>query len=527
MKPWMDMRSSNGARDATGPAEGWVRKEASGILGLLLVIAGLQWWLGGPEVVRQYDAAVYITGARSLAEGAGYRFVDHVGTPGIGLYPPGHSLGLSMVWRLRPEFPDNLGYLTAWVIGMGCVALGLIYGILRHWEVPRGPALAGVALLGVSPIWIHGHQMLGSDFQFLALSFLAALPWLIQRPRSEKIRWLCTGVAIGLAYLTRSAAQAYGLALCPVAILLFVRRQRIAALALAVPFFVAAISWQMMSTDTVRYVEVFQAHMGNSWESYFRLLLSNGLESLEGLPFWRLFCPYIGFAPGIAQRYGEGLRILVQGFTTGLFLMLLLGMLREALSEKRPSQRCILGFSLVYAGQILVLPVQADHFGRFLMPLSPVFLALAWRMACRSRFSGWIFGPGVAGLMVLNLAYLVPRAGDPYDNKHLGEVREVAEWLRAHTKPDALVVVSWTQPFPYIAQWSGRSLVTDYLDGPDAGGEPVSHAHQGLVQGDWLVAGPGDARRENPGHPLQQAFSSSGGAYQVYKVLPKLKLPSE
>ena len=75
---------------------------------VLVAVASFQWWALPSATPQGKDTNLYIEGARSLAEGAGYRHVIHVGEPPLRLYPPGQSAFLALPWKLGGgQFPEN------------------------------------------------------------------------------------------------------------------------------------------------------------------------------------------------------------------------------------------------------------------------------------------------------------------------------------------------------------------------------------------------------------------------------------
>ena len=90
------------------------------------------------------DDAVYVTTARALAEGKGYRHLEIPGEPLQTKYPPLYPALLSVVLRAHPELPGDFPWLlvpTA-LAGAGAVLLSALY-----WRRRLGAALVGGALL--------------------------------------------------------------------------------------------------------------------------------------------------------------------------------------------------------------------------------------------------------------------------------------------------------------------------------------------------------------------------------------------
>ncbi|KAB2673987.1 MAG: hypothetical protein DVB31_02830 [Verrucomicrobia bacterium] len=490
---------------------------------LVLLLGGLSaiyHWVTPSEVVHTCDPAVYLSGAESLSQGHGYGFVGWVDEPRIGLYPPGHSFALSWIWRLRPGFPDNAGYLVGWMSWLGAASMTLAFAVLRRFGVPRVPAVIGVVFMGTAPVWLATIKALGSEPQFLLLCLLAMLPWAMGRPNSFAARCWISGVALGFAYLTRSAAQSFGLALVPVAIWLVCRRKAVAATGLLAPLAACAAFWQWLSSTGIRYPEIFKAHMGGSVAAYLHVVKGNLGEIALGLPFWRLVCPYIGFLPGIARRFGALPGTLVWVVSFGLFVVFMAILVKAALRERRQFVRVMLWLAIVYAAQVAMLPVQPDHFGRFGLPLYPLVILLVWQGVRHSSTQKWLLCGFLAFSAVLNVAYLVRMDDRVAQRRALAEVREAADWLRANTRPDDAIGMAWGMPFAHVHGWSGRRFIADYLGNPYESGEPVRHRQQRRLPPQYLFVDSRAPREEVPRGLLSLRFATSQDRFRIYRVDP-------
>jgi hypothetical protein len=81
-------------------------------------LAPLAWtaWRDMRDLGHLHDDCIYFVGAKSLAEGRGYRIQSLPGKPPQTNYPPVTSTLYSVVWRINPHYPDNLPWamLLAW-----------------------------------------------------------------------------------------------------------------------------------------------------------------------------------------------------------------------------------------------------------------------------------------------------------------------------------------------------------------------------------------------------------------------------
>src|SRR5688572_15691232 len=58
------------------------------------------------------DDGIYAILGKSLAMGEGYRYINLPGAPYAAHYPPGYPLFLALLWKLAPEFPQNVVVFT-------------------------------------------------------------------------------------------------------------------------------------------------------------------------------------------------------------------------------------------------------------------------------------------------------------------------------------------------------------------------------------------------------------------------------
>jgi hypothetical protein len=160
------------------------------------------------------DDAWYMVLAKSLADGTGYRLVSSAATPIQPLYPPGSPAILSLVFRISPEFPQNLWLLKSVSIA-AMFGVGLLTYVYLHRHRRLSKELAFLLALAVT---------ITPAFVFLATSTvmseccftLCQLAALVMIHRSVKTSdeaaggkmALLAGVLAGTAMLTRSAAIA-------------------------------------------------------------------------------------------------------------------------------------------------------------------------------------------------------------------------------------------------------------------------------------------------------------------------------
>ncbi len=210
---------------------------------VLVAVAFFQWWALPSATPQGKDTNLYIEGARSLAEGAGYRHVIHVGEPPLRLYPPGQSAFLALPWKLGGgQFPENYPAmaLAEWAAAMIAVVALLAY-LRGQGHGPLALSL-GAAVLGLSPMWTSYLHFLWSEAVFCALAFAVFTQLRRAVEMAEIRRWLAVGLLLAAMLLWRKAALAF-IAGAGVAALLHggERRWRAAFLAVAPGVIMAAV----------------------------------------------------------------------------------------------------------------------------------------------------------------------------------------------------------------------------------------------------------------------------------------------
>ena len=115
------------------PPERLARRHAVVVLAMMSVSLAPSAWLAWrnrdmPHFGSWHDDTLYVSSAKSLAQGHGYRIESLPDRPYQTKYPPLYPLLLSALWRINPEFPSNLqlAVLFAWL--MSLVAYGLYRG---------------------------------------------------------------------------------------------------------------------------------------------------------------------------------------------------------------------------------------------------------------------------------------------------------------------------------------------------------------------------------------------------------------
>jgi hypothetical protein len=192
-----------------------------------------------PEFASLHDDGVLFVTAKSIAEG-GYRIASLPENPLQTKFPPLYPLYLSSIWRINPNFPDNLylATLMSWLVLVAMLWLVSSYYLKTGLSNSRSWLL--VALLAVNPYLILFGCTMFSEVFFTC--WVLGVFLAIARPG---IKWaIAAGALAGCAYLSRTAG--IGL-LVSVPLALCIKRDWKRAAAFAVTMLPAIIVWTLWS----------------------------------------------------------------------------------------------------------------------------------------------------------------------------------------------------------------------------------------------------------------------------------------
>jgi hypothetical protein len=157
-----------------------------------------------------HDDGLYVTTAKALATGQGYRIISLPYEPAQTKYPPLYSFLLSLIWRVYPQFPQNLIWMMMLSVAATLSFLALTYrylvrqGYSTHWQ-----ALIVVALAAANWRTLIVATGIYSEMIYAALAvaglYLAEANEKEQRSRASDV---LLGAVLGLTLLTRSSAIA-------------------------------------------------------------------------------------------------------------------------------------------------------------------------------------------------------------------------------------------------------------------------------------------------------------------------------
>jgi len=329
-----------------------------------------------------HDDGMYTVLAKSLASGQGYRVISLPSEPQQTKSPPFYPFLLSLIWRVLPNFPQNVPALMflSVVASIGFLAITWRYLTEQGYA---SPVQAFIVIVAAALNWRTILLSTGvySEMLYGLLSVIAlGLAERQEKKTSGLIASSGLGVLMGLAFLTRSSAIAL-----PVAFILYcvVRRQWRRMLIPVLVWGIFVGSWLLWGyfhrppADSVNagyyesYLSTLGQVFGGTEHRNISAILSSLLELIAvnaiGLVVVTIpvICLGLSFGsqalPGFAFAIGVCLFAMTLIFTIGGFFRF-----RET------------GFRLLHAYVAVYLLVHVfwpyAAYDRFLMPLLPWFL---------------------------------------------------------------------------------------------------------------------------------------------------------
>ncbi len=118
-----------------------------------------------------YDDGIYLSSARSIAEGGGYKLPYMVGTPNQLHLPALYPLVLSLGWLISPSFPENIPLFAGLSIFCSLTSLGLFYVYLRRCKnTPRWLSVVLLFFIASNFFYLYFSTSIMSEIFYLPFS---------------------------------------------------------------------------------------------------------------------------------------------------------------------------------------------------------------------------------------------------------------------------------------------------------------------------------------------------------------------
>jgi hypothetical protein len=431
-------------------------------LAALVPSAYLAWSLRTmPHLGFYHDDSIYWVSGRSLAMGDGYRIESLPGQPYQTKYPPLYPAMLATLWKLDPQFPQNLPLATLFAWLLLPLFLAALWFLLREYGFNPRERYVLILMAALSPVTVVFSFSLMPELLFTAL-LLASVICAERAMRTEAPLWLAlvSGICAALGYLAKSIAAPL---LFTVPLCFLLRKQYRKAALFAAAMLPAVAGWQWWMAR----------HMTHSWD-LVTLYYTNyvGFEiynvPLRDLPLV-VWYNLDGFLQGAGKLLIFDVPYGSKHLERVVAVAAIAGCVRLAM-RKRALQYPLaaLGMSAI----LLVWHFPPDQ--RFVFPLYPLLLmglATEVQNLCRALQHAWAkpsfadrfvvagFGTLLAGLAVFaifctafGLARFVPDLFASY-RADFEARRSAYEWLAVHAPQDANVY-AYQDPVLYL--YTGR-----------------------------------------------------------------------
>jgi hypothetical protein len=435
-------RTASGLRSAAVPDEARRDRLVPVVLvALVLVVAVLTvtpWPVGAYQ-----DDAIYTILAKALAEGDGYRMINLPGSPHATHYPPGYPFFLSLLWRLSPNFPDNIVLFkfanAAW---LAVAALGAWMFARRRLHLPSAPAAAVAAAGTLTIIVLLVTGVVLSEPMFMALLFPALL--LSERAADEgSVR---VAIAAGVACAAVALVRTIGAVIIPAALLILLHRRQIrAAIAMAISAGACLVPWQLWVSA---YQHEVPPVLTGKYGAYTPWVVQGYQEG--GLPFAReivvtnmaAMLEFLGFIfLPVTASWPRTLAFAIVCMLAALGLVVLV---------KRARVTAL--FLIAYIAVVLLWPFDPT---RFLIAIWPVLtlggvaaVLTAWEWRPTVKFQR-VLRVGVLGLSAVVIGGFVALNSIGYSRQWWASIQRdtgrrakpVVEWVAAQTNPSDVLTV--------------------------------------------------------------------------------------
>jgi hypothetical protein len=414
------------------------------VLATLCIILAIEPW---PVGVFQ-DDGIYAVLAKSLATGEGYRFIQLPGAPNATHYPPGYPLLLAGLWKLYPEFPQNVTvFKFANAVLVGVAAYGTWTFAVTRVGMNRVPAAMATALFtACSPIVLLSVMVL-SEPLFLA----AMLPALAAAERASDSGRPRDAVIAGLAGALLAMIRTLGALLIPATVLALAwQRKWKAAAIVGFTGVCAMLPWQLWVGAHAHEVPAVFIGKYGSYAGW----LAEAVRT-EG-PLWIARVSWHNLSRLSFETWTHTGTVLGPFWLRATATTAVCALLAFGLHAALPRIRATVLFTLMYLGVVIAWPFAPARFVWGIWPLVGILFVLGatrlvsmgsraadpgprWPFAARR----WLPRVAVALLLAGYAKFNAQSVAEHWWTQVQGSVgmraKPMAEWVRANTRPDAVL----------------------------------------------------------------------------------------
>lgn len=434
-----------------------------------------------------YDDTIYVTAAKSLATGEGYRMISLPQPVAQTLVPPFYPFVLSLVWRVDPRFPENLTAMMVLsvVAALGFVALTWLY-FVEHEYATRWQALVVVALAAINwRVMLLATSVLSEvAYALLSAATLYSAERLLRDRRSSSIGGIVGSLA-ALAFLTRTSGVVLLVAIAAYFVLRRQWRRALLPVAIGAAVVVTWLAWCYMNRTEVGgehasyyagYLRGVESTLGNLQSVNHTSRLSVHLDIIRTNAIGLLLVSVPLECLGLRYDLAGVIAVPLVIFASLLFAA-------GFLTEVRKGVRLLHVYLFFYL--LLHVVVPGNSYDRYLMPVVPFLLLFLVRelSAIVSFARGAIAADGktltkvvvgVVGLLLLSAGGVVfySNSSGIYRAltllKNTGRIEEDAQaiaWIKSNTDPSDVLVCYRDQLYHlYTNRRAVRSIPVVILD---------------------------------------------------------------
>lgn len=416
-----------------------------------------------PRFGYLHDDAILFGSASGLANSGEYRIVSLPERPYQTKYPPLYPVYMSLVWKMNPNFPDNLRLATLfnWLLLTPCLALS--WGLYRRSGFTKYAALALVAFMAVNPTLI----LIGTS-TMTEVMFTCGVLLVLRLMERETLKGaLLAGILAGCVYLSRTAGIAF---LISAPAFYLWKGSRRCALTFAGGMFPFVAGWMIWTslhrletndpgllyyTDYVRF-----QFLNVGWDNFARVVATNLRETLLGLG--SLIFPQVGdsmllkaaaIVTALAALAGS-VRMALAGALRHYALLTLVSIAILLVWHYPPNERFVLPFFTFF---LAGLYIELKHVaGRAIHAFQNADLAN--RLAA-SVLAG-VLAMAVAASVSLQLFGTFSFLPGTLQRERLRQAdrAEVYRWMKENVSPSAVVLSADDPLFFLYTGFTGRTL---------------------------------------------------------------------
>lgn len=426
------------------------------VLPLLLIACLLPfYWVSytAPAVGMMHDDGLYLVTAKALAEGKGYRIVSLPDEPRQTKYPVGFPLLIALIWRMFPDFPENVSFLKLVPVVSLMSWLGMAIWFARRWGRMNWSATLWLVFLCAGTRWsIFAATNFLSDLLWGALA-LAALHFILAIGESARPVYAATlaGAFVVAAYNVRTSSVA--LMAGGFAWLLLTRRVKPAVVFGGICMAAVLIWTAWQSTEDVPHNPIESYYTSQNYVDWNLLTANYSLSEKAAVLATNVFALLIFPSQVISSslRFLPAPAAVVIGAPA--WIMFFRG--TAGVRTLRPAYIC-----LAFYAAVIVLWAWLPE--RFLVPMLPLLLVLAYHGLPRAlKKTGLAFAAAAVVLAgAWSTAQAVRAKGVPWidDERPLewGPIAAMHEWIRRNSGPEDVILAAYD---PAVFLYTGRRAI--------------------------------------------------------------------